>query len=80
LNEIHDRLENIARNVLDDESVTLTDSTPAADVPGWDSLAHVNFMYSVESEFGVQFSDDEFVGFKDFGDLARMVAKKLSNA
>ena len=44
---------------------------------GWDSLAHVNFMLSVENEFGVEFSDDEFVRFEDIGGLKRILAGKL---
>lgn len=74
---IQERLNEIARSVFDDASLVLTSSSKAADVPGWDSLAHINFMFSVETEFGVQFSDDEFVGFEDIGDLTSMLASKL---
>ena len=45
----------------------------------WDSFAHVNFMLSVENEFGVEFSEDEFVGFEDIRGLKRMLAAKLVN-
>jgi acyl carrier protein len=78
LNHVHERLEEIARKVFADDSLLLTDSTRAADVPGWDSLAHVNFVYSVEEEFGVQLSDDEFVGFEDIGDLKRIISAKTA--
>jgi acyl carrier protein len=77
LNDIHQRLEEIARKIFDDDSLRLTDATKPADVPGWDSLAHVNFMFSVEKEFGLQLSEDEFVGFEDVGDLKRILFAKL---
>jgi acyl carrier protein len=77
LNEIHQRLEEIARKIFDDDSLLLTDATKATDVPGWDSLAHVNFMFSVEKEFGLQLSEEEFVGFEDIGGLKRIVFAKL---
>jgi acyl carrier protein len=80
LSRIHERLEEIARNVFDDDSLVLTDSTTAASVSGWDSLAHVNFMYSVESEFGVQFSESEFIDFENIGALKRMLAEKVATA
>jgi acyl carrier protein len=80
LNEIHERLEEIARKIFDDDSLVLTDSTRAADVPSWDSLAHVNFMFSVEREFELQFSEDEFVAFEDIGGLKRILAEKLTAA
>jgi acyl carrier protein len=78
LNQIHERLEELARNIFDDDSLVLTDSTSAADIPGWDSLGHVNFMFSIENEFSVQFTEDEFIGFEDIGELKRVLADKVA--
>jgi acyl carrier protein len=75
--DIQERLEAIARNVFGDESIVLNDLTKPADVPGWDSLGHINFMFGVENEFAVQFNDDEFIGFETVGDLERMLDAKL---
>jgi acyl carrier protein len=78
VSELHDRLQQIARDVFDDDRLVLTDATVAGDVAGWDSLAHVNFMFSIEREFGVQFSEEEFVGFRDIGHLKRLLGDKLN--
>ena len=72
----HERVQEIARDVFDDEELVLEDSTTAADVPGWDSLAHVNLMYSIEEEFGIRFSEEEFGGFTDVGALLRTIDAK----
>ena len=80
MNDIDRRLQDIARDVFGDDSLVLTDSTNAVDVPAWDSFGHVNFILSVESEFGVEFSDDELVRFVEFGELRRMLASKLVHA
>jgi len=77
LNQIHGRLEEIARGIFDDATLVLSDSTVAADIPGWDSLGHVNFMFSLEEEFGVRFSEQEFIGFENIGALKRMLVEKL---
>jgi acyl carrier protein len=79
LNQIDARLQEIARDVFGNDSLVLTDSTKAVEVRGWDSLGHVNFMLSLENEFSVYFSEDEFVGFEDIGGLKRMLAEKLVN-
>jgi hypothetical protein len=42
-------------------------------------MGHVNFVLSVENEFGVEFSEGEFVRFSDIGGLKRMLAEKLAN-
>ena len=46
MNDMHDRIQAIARDAFDDDGLVVTDATNAEDVPGWDSLAHVNFMYA----------------------------------
>jgi acyl carrier protein len=73
---LHERLESIARDVFGDENISLTDETTAEDIPEWDSLGHVNFVYSVEQEFGVQFSADEFAELSNVGALKRELAKR----
>lgn len=77
MNDIDARLQEIAREVFGDDSLVLTDSTKPFDVPGWDSFGHVNFILSVENEFGVEFTEDEFVHFGEIGDLKQLLAAKL---
>jgi acyl carrier protein len=79
LTQIDERLQDIARDVFGDASLVLTNSMKAGEVPGWDSFAHVNFILSVESEFGVEFSEHEFAGFGDIGELKRMLTQKCVN-
>jgi acyl carrier protein len=78
--DVHDELQEIARSTFDLDDLVLTDSTTAKEVPGWDSLAHVSFMYSVEEQFGVRFSEDEFAGFEDIGALKRMISEKQATS
>lgn len=73
---MHERLEEIFRAVLGDPSVRLEDATRAVDLPGWDSLAHINTMFAVENEFGVEFPGDEFARLETIGDLKAAVAAK----
>jgi acyl carrier protein len=68
---VEDRLHQVIREVLSDDVVELTDRTTAADVEGWDSLAHITIMFTLESEFGVQFTDDQLSSFRDLGELRR---------
>jgi acyl carrier protein len=65
--------------VFDDDDLVLTETMVAADVPAWDSLAHVNFIYGIEEAFDVQFSEEEFVGFANVGELKRIVSQKIGS-
>jgi acyl carrier protein len=76
LMSLHERLEGIARDVFGDADIVLTDETTSEDIPEWDSLGHVNFVYSVEQEFGVEFSADEFAELSNIGALKRELARR----
>jgi len=74
----HDRLEELFRRVFNDYALVLRDRMTAADVEGWDSIAHINLMFSIEQEFGIDFERDEFARFTDIGDLKRLLEAKLA--
>lgn len=48
-----DRVQAIFADVFDDPGFALRDEMTAADVPGWDSLNHINLIVGIETEFGV---------------------------
>lgn len=73
---VMERLEEVFRTVFDDDSLVLTDDLTAADVPGWDSVAHVNLMFSIEQEFGVQFAGNQFSELRDVGELRRFLERR----
>jgi acyl carrier protein len=74
--DIYAKLSDILQDVFDDDDLTATPELSATDVSGWDSLAHVRLMLSVERAFGVRFSATEVNSFKNVGDLAQAIATK----
>jgi acyl carrier protein len=73
---VNDRLQDIFRDVLNDPALELTDGTTAAELPGWDSLAHINVLFAIEETFGVRFRTEEFARLESIGDLKRTLAAK----
>lgn len=71
-----EKLTQILRNVMDDEDLVVTDETTAAEVEGWDSLAHVTLMFSIEQEFGIQFMGEEFANLGSVGELRQLIESK----
>jgi len=74
---IMEKLTGIFRTVFDNEEINLWPEMTANDVDGWDSLSHVNLILSVEKGFGIRFSQKELLTFKNVGDLARSIERKL---
>ena len=73
---LHQRLEQVFRTVFGDDRLVLTDETTAADVPGWDSLEHINLMFSLEDEFGMQFVGNELAETANIGALKRLLEQR----
>lgn len=75
--EIFERLNPVFRDVFDDDGITVTDSTTAADIDGWDSLMHITLLSAVEDEFGVSFSMKEVVKMKNVGDMVDIIEDEV---
>jgi acyl carrier protein len=74
---VHERMQTVFRNVFNEPDLRLSDELTAAEVPGWDSLAHIGLMFSLEAEFGVTFTDNELSLLDNVGQLRRVVELKL---
>ena len=76
---ITDNLTPIFCDVFDDDELVISEVTTAQDVEGWDSLANIRIMVSIEKAFGVRFTAAEISNLKNIGALAELVLKKQAN-
>ena len=70
------QLQNVFRNIFEDDSLTISRETTAQDIEAWDSVQNVTLMLEVESDFGVRFSTAEMAYLKNVGDLVDIIEKK----
>ena len=73
---IDERLVEIFRMVFEDEGLQPSASTTAADVEGWDSVAHITLIFAIEEEFGFQFNSSELDSIRDVGDLQNVIDQR----
>ena len=76
--KIYEALDKIFRDVFDDDSIVLTPTTAAGDIPGWDSLKHINITVAAESAFGIRFKSSELEELQDIGSLVAVIERKLN--
>lgn len=62
-------IQNILRDFFDRDDIVVTGETCASDIEGWDSLANVQIMISIELKFGTEFSMDELASFSNIQDI-----------
>ena len=76
--DTRDKLQEIFRQVFDDEEIEIARETTADDIDGWDSLSHMNLIVAVEMGFSIRFNTKDIRALKDVGDLINIVDKKLA--
>ena len=76
--EVYETLNEVFRDVFDDPSITVDDSTTSDDVDGWDSLEHINLIAAIEQEFGVKFNMGQVVSMKNVGEMVDIIMSRLN--
>ena len=75
--EILEKLQDIIRNVLDNDDVVISYNTIASDVDGWDSLAQVLIVGELQNELGVKFTSSEISKYANVGELVDAIMTKI---
>ena len=65
--EIISQLTPIARAMLKDENLELTDDLSAANVPTWTSLSFMMLLTEIENQFGFKFKMMEILKLQNMG-------------
>lgn len=77
--EINEKLNEVFAEVFDDDTITVSETTTVNDIEGWDSLAHLTLVSTVEEAFSIEFSLTEISKFKNVGEMMSSIEKHLNN-
>ena len=67
----------VLRDHFDDDMLGVTAETTAEDVPGWDSIAHVELLIALEEHFGIRFTTGEAAGMRNVGHMFEYIERHL---
>jgi acyl carrier protein len=73
-----EQVQSIFQDVFDDDELTVTTETTAADVEEWDSLMHVTLILEIESTFQLRFSSGDVANLQSVGDLCTLIENAQS--
>jgi acyl carrier protein len=76
--EALDLITTVVREVLDDDDIILTPSSTAASVEGWDSVAHVNIVISLERRLRRTFTTEQIESLLSVRDLMEVAQSKVT--
>ena len=75
--EIFDRVQDIFRDVFDDETLTISDQTNSDQIDDWDSLEHISLIVSMEKEFSMKFDIKEVNKLENVGEMIDLILRKM---
>ena len=82
MHDVRTPAQEVFRQVFDDPEIVLRDEMTADDIPGWDSLTHINLVVALEKRFKIKFATAEISRLKEngqnVGTLLALLAKKLA--
>jgi len=78
--EILEKLQDVFRDVFEDDELTIHRASSADDVEGWDSLMHVSLMINVERAFKAKFSTTQVASLKNVGELVDLLESRQAGA
>ncbi len=74
---IHAQLQEIFRTLFDNASLVIGDTTTAREVPGWDSITHIDLVCAVEDEFGIKVVTREVANLSNVGEFISLIQLKV---
>jgi len=76
-NEILEKVQDVFRDVFDDEELIIYEDTSSHDIEDWDSLTNVQLVVAIEHELGIRFTSAEIPSWSNVGDMMNSIEKKL---
>ena len=75
--EIFDRVQEIFRDVFDDEELLISDATNSDEIEDWDSLEHISLIVSMEKAFSMKFDIKEVNKLENVGEMIDLIKRKM---
>jgi acyl carrier protein len=68
-------VKRVFREVLDNDELELTPASTPMTVDGWDSVAQVKIILTIEAELGVQFGTEDVSATKSVAHLLALIER-----
>lgn len=74
---VRTKIRDLLRDIVDLDTLEITDETDASQVEWWDSLVHLKLLVAIEEEWDLSFDIAELGAPENVGQLVDMIRAKL---
>lgn len=71
------QVNEIFKEVLDDDTLNIDFNSTADDVEDWDSLNHILLIVEIEKKFKINFTSQEIHSYMNVGAMSEDILKKI---
>ena len=75
--EIFRKLNEIFKDVLDNDDIVLEETTSANDIDEWDSLAQIMLLAEIQKTFSIRFKSADTIRWKNVGEMVDTIVARL---
>ncbi len=75
--EVFEKVQEIFRDVFDDDDLRISDQTNSDEIDDWDSLEHISLIISMEKEFSMKFDIKEVNKLENVGEMIDLILRKM---
>lgn len=75
---VADALQDVFRQVFNDQSLILSDSTTSSDIAGWDSLQQIKIILACEKKFKIRLRARDINALESVGEMIDHLVAAIS--
>lgn len=75
--EVFGKVTEIFRDVFDDDTLVIRDSTNSDDIEDWDSLEHIQLVVDMEKAFSIKFDIKTVNTLENVGQMVDLIMSML---
>lgn len=72
-----DKIQNIFRDVLDNDTLVINENTTFNEIKDWDSTNLIDVLMAIENDFNIKVKIEDAQDIKNIGDIFTMVKAKI---
>lgn len=77
--EILNKLQDVVRDVLDNETIELDMDKYFSEIEGWDSLKFITILATIQDEYKINFTMEEMDELKTIKSIVGVLSRKLKS-